>query len=104
MRLVAQEAAAEVGERRRVELLPRRLEQLLDPRPQPRRARRRGTEREDRVRRLPLGGEPGESPRERLALAGAGAADHERGPLGVRDGLCLRVVQAIERIRHPPVG
>ena len=54
--------------------------------------------------RLSLGRKPREAPCERLALAGPGSADHERRPLEVRDGLCLRVVQAIERIRHPALG
>ena len=51
-----------------------------------------------------LRGEPCEAPGERLALPGPGTADHERRTLEVRDGLGLRVVQAIERIRHPALG
>ena len=104
VRLVAQKAAAEVRQRRDVELLPRRLEQLLDAGPQPGRAGRRRTEGEDGVGVLALRGEPREAPGERLALAGPRAADHERRTFEVRDGLCLRVVQAIERIRHPALG
>ena len=80
------------------------LADLLDPSAEPRRARRGGTEREHGVGRLPLRCDPREPARERLALAGAGSADHERGSPGVRDGLALSVVQAIERIRHPSLG
>jgi hypothetical protein len=53
---------------------------------------------------MALSRKPGEAAGERLALPRPCAADHQRRASEVRDGLCLRVVQAIERIRHPPLG